>query len=150
MFNHLKKIDRDVFIAIFLFIFLSFLWHVNNEAPPSANMYPKILIIFSYFFTLLLLIRSLYKKEKRIKKQKVENYKSIFFVTLLTILYIVLIHFIGYGISTVIFMAVLLWILKIRSKSIFILLPIITTLTLYFIFNHVLMVLLPEGYLFSR
>ncbi|MCM3762984.1 tripartite tricarboxylate transporter TctB family protein [Alkalihalobacillus oceani] len=149
MLNRLRQIHPDIFIAVFLLVFLSFLWQVNNEAPPRASQYPKYLLLFSYLLTMGLLITSLRKKSAPSKKANAGSYKQIMIITLITVIYVAMMNYLGFGVSTFVYMFTVLWILEVRRLVIVILVPLLTTAILYFIFNNLLMVLLPQGYFFG-
>jgi len=149
MLSRFQKINPDIFIAIFLIVFLSFLWQVNNDAPPRASQYPRYLLLFSYLLTIVLLITSLKETSAQGDKINAGSYKHIIVITLVTVIYVALINYIGFGVSTFLYIFTVLWILEVRRKMVLILVPLLTTTTLYFIFNNLLMVLLPQGYFFG-
>jgi len=73
--------------------------------------------------------------------------KKVFLFMISTLLYLILINYVGFIISTILFMPSLMLILGTKSKKIVIILPIITTVVLYFLFNNLLGIPLPEGVL---
>ncbi|MEI3606478.1 tripartite tricarboxylate transporter TctB family protein [Pseudogracilibacillus sp. SE30717A] len=71
--------------------------------------------------------------------------KKVFLFMISTLLYLVLMNYIGFIISTIAFMPFLMWVLGTSSKKILIILPIATTVVLYLLFNNLLGIPLPQG-----
>jgi len=70
-------------------------------------------------------------------------------MALMMVVYIFLLGKIGYILATLVFLYVALWFLKTENKKLFVIYPIILTLSMYFLFNKVLSVLLPQGSWFT-
>lgn len=154
MLSVIRRVSPDVFIAVFLLGLEIFLWQVNSQAPERANYYPKYILIFSFILTTLLLISGILNTVKKSKDSDQEvskdyNYHLVLIIVFLTAVYIALINSIGYSVSTVLYIFCLMRILGIKEIKTLILVPFITTLLLYVVFNHLLFVLLPEGYFFG-
>lgn len=73
--------------------------------------------------------------------------KKIFFFMLSTFVYLLLMDSLGFMITTVLYMPFLMWNLGTKSKTVLIILPIVTTIVLYFLFNLLLDIPLPQGIL---
>lgn len=72
--------------------------------------------------------------------------RKVFLFMLLTLLYLLVIEYVGFIITTVIYMPVLMYVLGTKSKKILITLPVIFTILLYLLFNNMLGIPLPLGF----
>lgn len=94
-------------------------------------------------------------KEEKTDSQNDENSsetttrmtKRIFLFMLTTFVYLLLIDFVGFIITTVLYIPILMWILGTKSKKVLIILPIVTTIALYILFDLLLEIPLPHGIL---
>lgn len=73
--------------------------------------------------------------------------KKIFFFMLSTFGYLILMNYFGFFIMTILYMPLLMWILGTKSKWTLIILPIVTTVVLFVLFDLVLGIPLPQGVL---
>ncbi|WP_058486101.1 tripartite tricarboxylate transporter TctB family protein [Defluviitalea phaphyphila] len=144
-----KKLSVDIIISISIFLILIAFALNFGGMPAEAKGYPIFLITCSAILNLFYLYRSIknYKKNenKTIKKDISKFYKKIFIYIIMIGIYIFVIDKIGYIISTILFIIISLLFLKVRNKVVLILLPIITTALMYFLFTKFLMVILPSG-----
>jgi len=115
------------------------------EIPIEGRNYPLVLIICSYGFCIYLLC----KKQKEESAIDHSALLSCFLMALMMVVYIFLLGKIGYILATLVFLYVALWFLKTENKKLFVIYPIILTLSMYFLFNKVLSVLLPQGSWFT-
>ncbi len=151
----MRKVNPDLIIAIFLLSLESFLWNINLEIPAKAGFYPKYLLILAFTLTILLLVKAILVMKNKRTAEKVEkvsfagHMKYVLFVILITVIYLFLINYLGYAISTFFYIFFLMWILGVRTIGMLILVPLLTTTALYLMFNHLLMVLLPKGIIFG-
>ncbi len=76
--------------------------------------------------------------------------KRIFYFMLSTFLYLVIMNYLGFIITTIIYMPILMLILGTTSKKILIILPIVFTILLYILFNNLLGIPLPQGLLLQE
>lgn len=142
------KNNYDAIIALLLLAVEIFLWIYIGEAPYQARYYPRAMLDLSMFLTLLLLVTSLKKHEPH-KAEGMKHNKGVYITILITGLYIALIHLVGFYIATMLYLLSVMLFLEIRNKLVLILVPVLTTLFVYLVFNQVLMVFLPEGLLFG-
>lgn len=85
------------------------------------------------------------KKAKYAKE--FEEWKPVLRITLVCILYIALIEYIGYLIATPLLIAGIMLMIKVRSVKSLVLTSVFTTAILYIVFGVVLKVSLPMGFL---
>lgn len=76
-----------------------------------------------------------------------ESAKPILHITLVCILYIFLLEYIGYLIATPLLMMGIMWVIKVRDIKNLLLTSVITTVVLFLIFGIALKVKLPMGFL---
>ena len=138
-------------ISIVVLGFLTSLAVQIPEIPPVSKGYPLVLLIISYIMTIYLLVSSVYKmkKEDNQPTQVVEQAKIIVPYCLMIAVYLFLMGKIGYIASTVVFMISSLLYLKLKNKILMIVLSVVLTIILYFVFTNFLTVILPRGTWFN-
>ena len=147
----MKKSFPDMIISIVVLGFLTSLAVQIPEIPPVSKGYPLVLLIMSYIMTIYLLVSSVYKmkKEDNQPTQVVEQAKIIVPYCLMIAVYLFLMGKIGYIASTVVFMISSLLYLKLKNKILMIILSVVLTIILYFVFTNFLTVILPRGTWFN-
>lgn len=147
----MKKSFPDMIISIVVLGFLTSLAVQIPEIPPVSKGYPLVLLIMSYIMTIYLLVSSVYKmkKEENQPTQVVEQAKIIVPYCLMIAVYLFLMGKIGYIASTVVFMISSLLYLKLKNKILMIVLSVVLTIILYFVFTNFLTVILPRGTWFN-
>ena len=108
-------------ISIFFLFFLVFLFYETTNMSksilpryPGDAFFPRLILIFSIFWTLILLLQNLIKnlslfKSSDDKEIDIEIYfKDIIFLFLISIIYILFLDLIGFEILTFLFLFVLL------------------------------------------
>ena len=147
----MKKSFPDMIISIVVLGFLTSLAVQIPEIPPVSKGYPLVLLIISYIMTIYLLVSSVYKmkKEDNQPTQVVEQAKIIVPYCLMIAVYLFLMGKIGYIASTVVFMISSLLYLKLKNKILMIILSVVLTIILYFVFTNFLTVILPRGTWFN-
>ncbi|CEI81894.1 hypothetical protein J18TS1_16960 [Oceanobacillus oncorhynchi subsp. incaldanensis] len=73
--------------------------------------------------------------------------KKVFLFMLSTLIYLVLMNYLGFLIMTIIYMPILMRILGTSSKKVLVILPIVFTLLLFYLFNNLLGIPIPSGIL---
>ncbi len=143
----IKKNMPDVIISIIVLIWLGTLYMQVPAIPEISKPYPLGLIVIATIMTLVLLIRNLLKLKdgETIETKAPEQAKVILPYCCMIIAYIWLLNKIGYIIATVVFMVASLIFLKFKNKVLMIVVSVITTLILYYIFTNFLVVVLPKG-----
>lgn len=147
----MKKSLPDVIISIVVLIFLGTLFAQVPAIPEISKGYPLGLLVIATAMTLYLLIRNLLKlkNDEVVESKALEQAKTIVPYCLMIIAYIWLLNKLGYIISTVIFMIASLIFLKLKNKVLMIVLSVVVTLVLYYIFTNFLVVVLPKGRWFN-
>lgn len=147
----MKKSFADMVIGIVLLAFLTSLAVQVPAIPEVSRGYPLVLLIISYIMTIYLLVNSIVKQKKEEKQQTqvIEQVKIIVPYCLMIAVYLVMMSKIGYIVSTVLFMAASLVYLKLKNKVVLIVLSIVLTIILYFVFTNFLTVILPRGSWFN-
>ena len=147
----MKKSFPDMIISIVVLGFLTSLAVQVPEIPAVSRSYPLVLLIISYIMTIYLLVSSVYKmkKEDNQPTQVVEQAKIIVPYCLMIAVYLFLMGKIGYIASTVVFMISSLLYLKLKNKILMIILSVVLTIILYFVFTNFLTVILPRGTWFN-
>ena len=121
------------------------------QIPAVSKGYPMVLLIVSVLMTVGLLIKSVLnlKNEEKQETKVVEQLKIIVPYTVMIVAYLILMKLIGYIAATVVFMISSLVYLKLKNKIVMIVLPLVMTVILYFVFTNYLTVILPKGSLFN-
>ena len=138
-------------IGIVLLAFLTSLAVQVPAIPEVSRGYPLVLLIISYVMTIWLLVTSVLKQKKEEKQetQVVEQVKIIVPYCLMITVYLVMMSKIGYIASTVLFMIASLIYLKLKNKVVLVVLSVLLTVILYFVFTNFLTVILPRGSWFN-
>lgn len=138
-------------ISIVLLAFLTSLAVQVPSIPAVSKGYPVFLLVVSYAMTIYLLLKSVVKMKTE-EKQKTEaaaQAKIIVPYCLMIAVYLFLMSKIGYIASTVVFMVASLIYLRLKNKVVMVVLSIIMTIVLYFVFTNFLTVILPRGSWFN-
>jgi hypothetical protein len=166
----------DKVVGIILIAFSIFMYIQADQLPPAmfgtlgAGFVPKILFIILAACGAVLSIQSLIRERKSNAsgadlqpedarpaepggniREFIKYYRYVFFGFVAFLAYVVLMYYLGYPISTLIFMPVFMWVLGPRNKKAA-LVTVLTTLgvtfVIYYSFLKLLKVFLPEGSLF--
>lgn len=147
----LKKSFPDMVISIVLLAFLTSLAVQVPAIPAVSKGYPVFLLAVSYAMTIYLLLKSVVKMktEEKQKTEAAEQAKIIVPYCLMITVYLFLMSKIGYIASTVVFMIASLIYLRLKNKVVMIVLSVVMTIVLYFVFTNFLTVILPRGSWFN-
>lgn len=147
----MKKSLPDVIISVVVLIFLGTLFAQVPAIPEISKGYPLGLLIIATAMTLYLLVRNLIrlKGDETVESKVPQQIKTIVPYCLLIIAYIWLLNKLGYIISTVLFMLASLLFLKLKNKVLMVVITVVLTLLLYFVFTRFLVVVLPKGRWFN-
>ena len=147
-----KTVNWDRLAAVFLLVVCGVLWFEAGPYSMFASFFPKIVIGVLALLSLVLLIRSSIKGEKKWLFKDV-NKKYIIFVVVILAVWIGMISVLGFFLSSVVFFYLLVWLIGSNKKDLsanilsFVLVCGIVSL-FYFIFKEILLVPLPEGIFF--
>lgn len=140
----------DIGVVVFMYLVCAYFYSQTVGFREDSQTYPKFTIVLLFGLTTLYLLQMLVAAKKHGVESGVDSvFKDFqpkqFLVCLVgAILYVVLIHFFGFYIATVIFMAVVL--LYLRVPILHSVIAIVAILALvYFAFGKFLGVKLPVG-----
>ena len=147
----MKKSFPDMVISIVLLAFLTSLAVQVPSIPAVSKGYPVFLLVVSYAMTIYLLLKSVVKMktEEQQKTEAAAQAKFIVPYCLMIAVYLFLMSKIGYIASTVVFMVASLIYLRLKNKVVMVVLSIIMTIVLYYVFTNFLTVILPRGSWFN-
>ena len=117
----LRNIQIVLFIDLFFFFFLIFLFYETSNMSksilpgyPGDAFFPRLILLFTLFWTIILFFQKISKKFTIIKSNEDDSgmieiyYKDIAFVFIISILYISFLEIIGFEILTSFFLFSLL------------------------------------------
>ena len=140
----------DIGVVAFMYLVCGYFYSQTIHLKADSQTYPKFTITLLFALTTLYLVQMLVAAKKHgVESGVKEVFKDFqpaqFFVCLLgAVLYVVLMHFFGFYISTVIFMAAVL--LYLRVPALYTVIAIVAIVALvYFAFGKFLGVRLPVG-----
>lgn len=146
----MKMKKTDIGVVVIMYAVCAFFYSMTVKLSEESQTYPTFTIALLFGLTTLYLVQMLFKA----KKYGVENDRSKvfdgflplqFFVCVgLVVLYLVMMYFVGFYISTVIFMLAVLLFLKVPVKHVIIVVVAIILLV-YLAFTQFLGVKLPVG-----
>ena len=140
----------DVGVVLFMYAVCGFFYYHMTKLKASSQTYPRFTILLLFGLTTRYLVTMLVNAKKYGVESGVDEVfagfqaKQFFFCLTATILYLVCIHFFGFYISTVLFMAAVLLFLKVPPLYTVITIVVIVGL-IYFAFQKFLGVKLPVG-----
>ena len=148
------KLSREgwaglVALATSLFLFwLTLDLKGNPLVPIGPGFYPRIVLGLSAALAALLIVFDVTRKDKP-KFEAGANYRMVLLVFAVVGIYIVLIPYLGFRISTFLFVAALQSVLEppkgLKGVAVMLATALVTTLATYFLFERYLSVLLPRG-----
>lgn len=147
----MKKSLPDIIISIVLLGFLASLAVQLPQIPDVSRTYPTILIVVAIIMTVGLLLKSVlrYKHDEMVETNVISQLKIILPFCLMIIAYLILMGYLGYIISTVVFMIAALCYLRMKNKIAVIVLALAMTVIIYYVFTNYLIVVLPVGKLIN-
>ena len=147
----MKKSLPDIIISIVLLGFLATLAMQLPEVPDVSRNYPTLLIVIAAIMSAGLLLKSVlrYKHDEVVETNVVGQRKIILPFCLMIIAYLILMGYLGYIISTVIFIIAALCYLRMKNKLVIIILALAMTIIIYYVFSKYLIVVLPMGKLIN-
>ncbi|MDY6916279.1 MAG: tripartite tricarboxylate transporter substrate-binding protein, partial [Candidatus Cloacimonadota bacterium] len=143
----LRKMAGEILIPI-LFILISLLFLLLSFTFPSLEevssaVVPRLWIFILIPLNIIVLIKSLRKKEEI--KYSSSNVKMVYNFICLLILYLLAMHYIGYFISTFLFVTTAILLLGYRKYIVLLMISVGWLLFSYFVFYRLLYVPLPLG-----
>ena len=143
----MKKGLPDIITTSVLLGFPASLASHFPEIPAVSRTYPTILIAVAALMSGFLLVKSVlkYKTAEVVETNVVGQLKIILPFCLMIIAYLILMGYLGYIISTVVFMIAALCYLRMKNKIAVVILALAMTIVIYFVFSKYLIVVLPFG-----
>lgn len=146
---------RDSIVCVLLLCFYAVMFVESTGLKEVARVYPQVLIVLCTICTAALLAKSIAARRKEEANRQTEEekrmmlmvFRDIVIICVALIAYAALIRPVGYITSSVLFMAFVLVFLRIRKWYVVAGISLSTTLFLYYMFNHLLGILLPTGIL---
>ncbi len=147
----MKMKKTDIGVVLFFYAVCAFFYWYLQQAPKDIHMYPMFTIILLFGLTTLYLLQMLVRAKKYGTEPGTDMFKGFearqfFFCLGMVILYLFGIIYIGFFVSSAIFMAVVMIFLKVPWKYI-IIADIAILVLLYVAFVVFLKVKLPSGIL---
>ena len=157
-----KIISRDFVIAVLLFVvclvtyFVIIPRQVGGEIqrglPP--DFFPKFAVAFVAVFSLFLVFKDLLTKTKddepdETPVQKKRGRKGLIIAFIASLIYLILCTYIGYIISSIVMLAVFIWIFGERRWGFLVGVPLVTIAVIYLFFAKFMEVSLPLGIFFE-
>lgn len=147
----MKMKKSDIGVVAFMYAVCAFFYVYMQELPSDSQTYPRFTILLLFGLTTLYLITMIVNAVKHGTEAGFESFKDFvpaqfFFCLAMVILYLLGIKFLGFFVSTVIFMAAIMAFLKVPWKYTLIAIVAMVVL-LYLAFVVFLKVKLPAGIL---
>ena len=144
-------------IGVLLLILSGYIWFTANGFPertgsgPGPEFFPKLASFVLAFLSIILFFQRVTKEEANDVDQisfTRENIKKFILTFLALILFIVLAQFLGFLVSSMLF--IVCWMLIMREKNwkFILLLSIIFSIVITFIFEMLLVVPIPHGFIY--
>lgn len=116
----------------------------------GPDFLPKLYSVFLVIFGLILIINAIIKKKRETAEMRSTNHSFLYGLAsmLIVFIYILVLPYIGFYISTILVMLALLYFLKVRNYVILFSVSLGTITFLFIIFEKLLKVPIPSGSLF--
>lgn len=160
---------QDRILALILLAFSIFMYLEADRLPPAmfgalgADLFPKLLFVLLALAAITLFVQ----RTVKLRRQAVESkrpasgavarahdfayYRNVIIGFVAFLGYVILMYLVGYVLSSLIFLPVLMWLLGPRTKRSAVAILVVTfglTFGMYFGFAQVLKIFLPSGLLF--
>lgn len=149
-----KKWNIDLVAALLvLAVCAVFWWQLGFINTQFDKIFPQFVIIALVILAVLLLVKSFVKPEMK-KVYAIKNRNMVALGAVLLVLWVVLLDYTGFFLTSVAMFAVLSWIMQDKAKRTFkaaissVLVGVILVGAIYLLFVKLLMVPLPKGALF--
>ena len=160
---------QDRVIGLILVAFSGLMYYQASQLPPAmfgtlgADVFPKILFVLLALAGVILFIQGMTKKatpgkpvqgaasDSKAQPRGVAFYRNVIIGFASFMGYVILMDYLGYVISTLIFLPVLMWILGPKTKKSAVTIVLVTlglTYGMQYGFANILKVFLPEGSVF--
>jgi len=139
MYNTKKIFNHKYIMAIFLYIFgFLFLFSTPSIKDSGARIFPYILSISTIVSATILSLRTYYNLDR--EKDSVDFSGTLFvlFIVFILICYILLIEIIGFYVSSLLFLCLLMWLLGQKNIKLILILSTLSVLIIYVFFGVLL------------
>lgn len=157
----LSKFAHRIYAVTAIFIFaLVYLYQMTSlKNPQDKILVNPVIWLMIIMFPIILWIEWRQFREDFNHQEEGETLESetnatltlrVVLFIIITFLYLIVMEKLGFVLSTLVYIPLLMWVLGTKwrdSKLVFILLPILLTIGLYLLFETVLDIPLPEGFL---
>ena len=145
-------VKTDIGVVAVFYAICAFFYAQTMKLSADSQTYPRFIIIVLFGLTTLYLLQMLFRAKKFGTENSNGEFKDFqpvqfFGCAILTLLYLLGVHFIGFYVSTIVFMAATLFFLKVKPLQIGIA-TVAIILLVYVAFTLFLKVKLPSGLLF--
>lgn len=144
-------LTNDNIFSVFLLIVCAIAWKMIENISYLGAFFPKVVIIILAFFTLIQLVMGL-KNPKQVKIFDGDKQIYMFIMLLGMLAYVWAMSYLGFLLSSMLFMAVFFWFLnEDRSPKTAVkttLLAVVISAGFYTLFANVFLVPLPKGIFF--
>jgi len=145
------NVDQKFGLALLIFCLVFWFFVIPTQvAGMREAIYPQSIIIWIAISSVLLILKSWKGASKKIlhKSQNEKGIVRVIAIATLCLVYILMINFLGFFISSFVFLVILMLSFGIRDWKILITIPIIFLLFLYILFEKLLVFPLPKGIIF--
>lgn len=147
-----KLITLDAWIGIALMLFSVWFWVLSGKFPEEAQLFPKFFLIANFALSALLVVNTV----RHNSKQETETHSPISWQELALIIeayliimaYIICINFVGFYVSTTVFLLAFMLFLNVRKPLVLVGVTAGMDVFLYLLFTVGLKLSLPAGMLF--
>jgi len=150
---------RDFLVGLILLIFFCVFYFIipieveegTEQLGLSPAFFPRVsvllLIILCSFlvFKNVVAVQKLKRRKVQADRKRMEGKFRVIALTALCILYVYILSFLGYFISTSFFMISILWLFEVRKWRTVAMVAIVTPLVIYIIFGKIMMLPFPKG-----
>lgn len=147
-----KILTLDAWIGIVLMIFSVWFWILSGEFPAEAQMFPRFFLATNCLLSALLVINTIRHNLKSDgETHNATSWKELSVIIeayLIIMVYVICIDFIGFFVSTSVFLIVFMLFLNVRKPVTLICVTAGMDLFLYLLFTVGLRLNLPAGLLF--
>lgn len=147
----ITKKRKDLLLGVFCLVGSSLLIYQSFQYDFKSSYFPRVLVISMAVLSMILLLRAIRSGQEAGLSEKsvgagASGRKQGLIVAGITVGYVLLIGPLGYGLSTAVYVSLLMFLLGVRTK-ILIWGPVLSCL-LWFVFGRLLGIPLPHGILF--
>jgi len=144
------KLLGELIVGICMIIVETVLYIASAEIPAKSAAYPKTLIIMAFIFTCAFMVRTVLRiKKEGLHREKATGKDGSMLQVIITMaiifLYVFTMPYLGYVISTPIFVFGIMLYFGMRNILALILTPLCLTLFGHLVFNNLLYIFLPRG-----